>query len=67
MKKNQKPKSWTEEQKEVINNFFKNHIKTKKAPKKHEVIELLGKHGDYFKNKTWIAIKSYVYNCYKNN
>lgn len=59
-----KQKCWTDKQKADIKKHFKQHIKDKKAPRKHEVDEFL-RHSNNFKNKNWVQVKSYVYNCYK--
>ncbi|KAL1516207.1 hypothetical protein ABEB36_000126 [Hypothenemus hampei] len=48
-----KEKSWTETQKSDIRIYFKKQIKEKV------------KHPENFKNKNWVQVKSYVYNCYK--
>lgn len=56
---------WTQKQKEVITNFFKTHIKNKRAPRKQEVEELINRHKTLFKEKNWVKIKAFVYNCYK--
>lgn len=56
---------WTGEQKLHINEFFEDHIKNKKVPRKHEVEELMEKHKRLFRGKMWVQIKAHVYNCYK--
>lgn len=58
---------WTEEQKQIIKNHFKNHIKKKQAPRKNEVEKLIENHVNLFKDKNWVKIKAYVYNCYKDH
>ncbi|KAL1494246.1 hypothetical protein ABEB36_009871 [Hypothenemus hampei] len=60
-----KEKSWTETQKSDIRIYFKKQIKEKVAPRKQQVMEFLQKHPENFKNKNWVQVKSYVYNCYK--
>nr|CAI5866698.1 unnamed protein product [Callosobruchus analis] len=57
---------WTEEEKHVIRTSFKNHIKRKKAPKKHEVEEVKRQNPVLFQNRSWVVIKAFVYNCYRN-
>ncbi|CAH0560639.1 unnamed protein product [Brassicogethes aeneus] len=56
---------WSDKEKKVTEDFFKTHIKQKKAPKKAEVTELINKYPDLFKNRTWATIKVYVQNKYK--
>lgn len=56
---------WTDEQKRRMNSFFGDHIKNKRAPKKHEVEEFLSSHIKLFENKNWVKIEAYVYICYK--
>lgn len=55
---------WTQEHKDVLTNYFKEHIKNKHAPKKQEVTDFKNKHNNFFETNNWI-IKAYVYNCYK--
>lgn len=57
--------TWTEDQKSIMKKFFKKHINSKTAPKKHEAIELKNKHKSLFKDKTWIQIKVFIYNTFK--
>lgn len=57
---------WTQKQKDVITHFFKLHIENKRAPRKHEVEQLIAKHKTLFKTKSWVKIKAFVYNCYKD-
>lgn len=56
---------WTMEQKKYTDEFFKNHIKMKKVPKKHEVMALIEKYPTIFDNKGWAVIKVYVHNKFK--
>ncbi|KAG5866065.1 hypothetical protein JTB14_025261 [Gonioctena quinquepunctata] len=59
----QKPKKhrvlikWTEEQKTVVQEFFKNHIKKRKPPKRHECEELIKQNERLLHNKNWLKIK----------
>lgn len=67
MKKTPTPKqSWTVEEKKIIFNYFLNHIKSKRAPKLHEVKEFLKKYPDKFKHRKWTSIKAVVFNIYTN-
>ncbi|KAG5862785.1 hypothetical protein JTB14_036450 [Gonioctena quinquepunctata] len=56
---------WTEHQKSHVKEFFRKHIIKKKAPRKHEVLSLIEKYPNIFKNKPWNVIKVYVQNQYK--
>lgn len=58
-------KAWSQEEKRVTEEFFKNHIKKKTAPKKGEVEKLVKNHPELFKDRNWHSIKVYVYNKYK--
>lgn len=64
-KVNKGRKKWNTEEKEKVLEKFKNHIKKKVVPKKHEVIEFINSHPD-FKESDWIRIKTLVYNSYRN-
>ncbi|XP_074026783.1 uncharacterized protein [Leptinotarsa decemlineata] len=54
---------WNSEQKNVLKNAFKEHIKNKKAPRKEEAELVMKKHKDLFKDKTWATVKVFVYKC----
>ncbi|XP_024084023.1 uncharacterized protein LOC106662998 isoform X2 [Cimex lectularius] len=55
---------WTTEQKQLVKQFFKSHIKTKTAPKKRECEKLISLHPTIFSNKNWLKMKVYVQNEY---
>ncbi|KAB0804499.1 hypothetical protein PPYR_01469 [Photinus pyralis] len=55
---------WSAEQKSVVTQYFKGHIKSKKAPKKEECEKLKKLHG-LLKDKDWVQIKTLVYNSYR--
>lgn len=57
---------WNAVEKEVMSNYFKNFITNKKAPKKKDVQEFKIKEKDLFENTSWLRIKTFVYNQYKN-
>lgn len=57
---------WTENQKKVVLNNFKTHIKASRPPKRAECDELISKHPDLLKNKNWLKIKVFIQNQYKN-
>lgn len=56
--------SWTEEQKTAVKEFFYQHIKSKKPPKKAECMELLAQYPEVLHNKNWLKIKVFVQNIY---
>lgn len=51
---------WSEKEKILVKNYFKNHIHLKKAPKKPECEDFIQKHNV---NKPWKKIKDYVHNA----
>lgn len=55
---------WTAEQISIVQSHFKNHINTKKPPKKWECEELIQKYPQLLKNKSWLKIKVYIQNKY---
>ncbi|XP_046975995.1 uncharacterized protein LOC124542105 [Vanessa cardui] len=55
---------WTTEQKNVVKQYFKDHIKYKKPPKRAECDELKNKYPTLFHNKDWLKIKVYIQNIY---
>lgn len=57
--------AWTAEQAELVKNYFKNNITSKKAPRKEECIELIKKYPDVFYNKDWTRVKTFIYNIYR--
>lgn len=58
---------WTEEQKQVITNYFQKHIVLKRAPVKKECEELKKKYSSLLKDKPWRKIKSFIHNACKNS
>ncbi|KAG5863048.1 hypothetical protein JTB14_030290 [Gonioctena quinquepunctata] len=60
-------KPWTKQQKQIISNYFSNHIERKQAPKKHEINEFVEKYPKLFTNRKWTSIKAVVFNLYKGN
>lgn len=72
--KRQKQKSnrqlvpWTHEQKTVVKNFFKNHIKARKPPKKKECEELKRIHERLLNNKSWLKNQKFLFRmCTQRN
>ncbi|KAI4463220.1 hypothetical protein MML48_4g00004244 [Holotrichia oblita] len=57
---------WTENQKKVVLDYFKTHIKANRPPKRGECDDLISKYSDLLKNKNWLKIKVFVQNQYKN-
>lgn len=57
---------WTSQQKEIVKAAFKDHIKSKRAPRKEETEVFMKKHGDLFKDKSWVTVKAFIYNAYKD-
>ncbi|XP_074035312.1 uncharacterized protein [Leptinotarsa decemlineata] len=56
---------WTDEQKKLIINFFRTHIKEKRPPKKRECEELKKLYPIVFENKNWPTIKVFIQNEYQ--
>ncbi|KAJ8963024.1 hypothetical protein NQ314_005610 [Rhamnusium bicolor] len=52
---------WTAEQKQIVTEFFTEHIKISKPPKRNECEELIEKHPE-LANKNWMKIKVFVQN-----
>lgn len=68
----QKPKkrilvAWTNQQKQVVCDYFKNHIKKKQPPKKGECEELHKLHPELLANKNWLKIKVFIQNKYSKS
>ncbi|XP_050516338.1 uncharacterized protein LOC126891198 [Diabrotica virgifera virgifera] len=55
---------WTDEQKQVVLEFFNGHIKKKRPPKRIEVEQLKEKHPQLLSNKDWLKIKVFIQNTY---
>ncbi|XP_050314709.1 uncharacterized protein LOC126749100 isoform X2 [Anthonomus grandis grandis] len=56
---------WLEEDKKIVRGYVQDHIKNKKAPKKHEVETFLDHHKSFLKKTNWVKLKPFVCNCYK--
>lgn len=56
---------WTLEQKKILKTAFRDHIKNKRAPRKEETELFMKKHGDLYKDKSWVTVKAFIYNTYK--
>lgn len=55
---------WTEEQKMIVNEYFKQHILEKKPPKRYECETLINNNFKLLENKNWLKIKVYIQNKY---
>ncbi|XP_046406622.1 uncharacterized protein LOC124171491 [Ischnura elegans] len=55
---------WTQEQKDIVNKYFKNHIIKKIAPKRKECEALIKENPDVLHNKSWLKIKVFIQNAY---
>lgn len=56
---------WSEEEGRAVKAHFHQHILEKRAPRKQDCELFLNANQHMFKNKDWIKIKTYVYNCYR--
>ncbi|XP_050510332.1 uncharacterized protein LOC126887053 [Diabrotica virgifera virgifera] len=56
---------WSDNEKQVLLQYFEKHIEKKITPRKHECDELLKLHPHVFENKDWVRIKTYVYNTFR--
>lgn len=56
---------WTDNEKKIVLDYFKHHVKNKVTPKKHECDDFLEKHGKYLPNKDWVRVKTLVYNKFR--
>lgn len=64
--KKQNRHTWTIDEKKLVLHQFKNHIRSKKAPRKDECLDFISKHSNIFKNDNWVRIKTLVYNTYRH-
>lgn len=55
---------WTAQQKSAALKFFREHIKSKKPPKRHECERLKDEYPELLQNKDWLKIKVFVQNVY---
>lgn len=56
---------WSDQEKKIVLHYFKQHLKNKITPKKHECDQLLAQHGHQLFNKDWVKIKTLVYNTFR--
>lgn len=55
---------WTNKEKQLIAQYFSDHIKNKNPPKQKEVKELMAQNPGLFIDRKWTTIKAVVYNIY---
>lgn len=55
---------WTEEQKKVVKEYFRQNIDKKVPPKQRECSELKEKYPSLLENKDWLKIKVFIQNEY---
>lgn len=58
--------TWEAEQKLIMKQYFNEHIRKKITPKKQECLVFQNENRDMFVNKSWLQIKVFVYNMFKN-
>lgn len=57
---------WTNREKQQIANYFSDHIKEQRAPKRAEVEAFVERHPGEFHNRKWTSIKAVVFNIFTN-
>lgn len=57
---------WNEQDKKIVLNYFKKHIKDKVAPRKEECLAFIKLKKERFDEHQWVRIKTLVYNTYRN-
>ncbi|KAK9873740.1 hypothetical protein WA026_002096 [Henosepilachna vigintioctopunctata] len=55
---------WTQDQKNIIQTFFAEHIRKRKPPRKRECEQLIENYPEVFINKNWKKIKVFIQNVY---
>ncbi|CAH1114940.1 unnamed protein product [Psylliodes chrysocephalus] len=58
--------TWTSKQKQILLKYFKNQINNKVTPRKSDCLKFKEKNLEVFEEKTWLQIKVFVYNSFKN-
>lgn len=56
---------WQSNQKKMMLSYFKNHVKDKKALKKHECEKFLEKFEKDFEGVNWVRVKTFIFNVYR--
>ena len=56
---------FTDEQKQILLDYFKKYIKKKICPKKVDIQKCVDKYAPLFQNKNWIKLKAFISNRYK--
>ncbi|CAH2100589.1 unnamed protein product [Euphydryas editha] len=59
--------NWTTPQKDLVIKHFIRHIRSKKAPRRHECDALKDLHPELLQNKDWQKIKVFVQNYYNKH
>ncbi|VEN35544.1 unnamed protein product, partial [Callosobruchus maculatus] len=62
MNKKRNLKKWTTEEKTAALDFFKEHLKKHKPPRKNEVLKLMELYPNLFQNRKWDSIKVFICN-----
>ncbi|XP_074039988.1 uncharacterized protein [Leptinotarsa decemlineata] len=60
-------KQWSEQEKKLTENFFNDHLRKCRAPRKDEVLSLMQQHPGVFQDRKWDSIKVYICNKYNKN
>lgn len=53
---------WTSTEKNIVLRYFREHIKNKISPKKHECEAFFTLHKQQMKIKDWVKVKTFIYN-----
>lgn len=56
---------WTDQEKTLVLDYFKDHLEKKATPRKYECDQFIAKHGKSMINKDWVKIKTFVYNSFR--
>jgi hypothetical protein len=56
------PKQWTTDEKKIVHEYFSEHIKINRLPKKGECVDFLERNKEIIKGRQWSTVKDYVRN-----
>lgn len=56
---------WSDHEKKLVLEYFKEHTRNKVTPKKEECEDFLKVKGEKMINKDWVRIKTFVYNFFR--
>lgn len=56
---------WSKDDKKLVLAHFKEHIRTKRPPKKQECLDFISSHSSLFTQSDWVRIKTLVFNTYR--